>query len=153
MLTPGQLVLRGTGLGTLTVLILGGVAWQLLPEDTRADAGTTYYWSGVGVGVLAAALGNVLIAFGAMKESGGPVDSTGFLRAIVMDFALQFGCAAVCILGMSIKGVKFQQVAAFGITFTAAVVVCRMFGTVLVNRALVARSKQRIQSLAQHPQR
>jgi hypothetical protein len=61
----------------------------------------------------------------------------------VLDFALQFACAAVSIFGLIFKGLKFEQVAAFGITLSLTVVVCRMAGTTMVSRALVARAKQR----------
>lgn len=126
------------------VAVLMGVAWQALPADLRVEAGALWFWSGVGVGLLSAAIGNGLIAFGSMKGRQDPANSTGFIRAVVFDFALQFACAATCILGLIFKGLKFQQVAAFAITFALAVVICRMFGTVVVSRALVARSRQRI---------
>lgn len=157
--SASQLTLRATLLGAATVAVLAGVSWQVMSPEVRAEAGALYFWSGVAVGLLSAGVGNGLIASGSLKAPQDPTNSTGFLRAVVLDFGLQFACAAVCIMGLIFKGLKFQEVAAFGITFALAVVVCRMFGTVMVSRALVARSKQRIQdsdsksSLAQHPQR
>ncbi|MEE2885962.1 MAG: hypothetical protein VX951_00905 [Planctomycetota bacterium] len=141
----GRLAVRGTVWGGLVVLLLVGVTWQVLPEDLQIQVGALYFWSGVAVGLLSAAIGNGLIAFGSMKAPEDPTNSTGFIRAVVLDFALQFACAATCILGLIFKGLKFQHVAAFGITFALAVVACRMAGTMVVSRALVARSKQRSQ--------
>jgi hypothetical protein len=144
---PGTLALRGSLMGALLVGVLLGLAWQfrsqlLTAADYQRITGF-YYWSGALVGLLSASLGNALIAFGSMKAHEDPRNSTGFIRAVVLDFALQFACAAVSILGLIFKGLKFEQVAAFGITLSLTVVVCRMAGTTMVSRALVARAKQR----------
>ena len=142
------MAVKGTLSGVVLVgallLLVAGAGREMLPAELQAQVGGPYFWSGLAVGVLSAAIGNVLIAYGSMKAPEDRANSTGFLRAVVLDFALQFSCAAACILGLIFKGLKFQPLAAFGITFALAVVVCRMCGTVLVSRALVARFKQRI---------
>jgi hypothetical protein len=144
---PGLLALRGSLLGALVVGLFLGLAWQfrshlLSVADYQRITGF-YYWAGAVVGLLSASLGNALIAFGSMKAQEDPANSTGFIRAVVLDFALQFACAGVSILGLIFKGLKFEQVAAFGITLSLTVVVCRMAGTAMVSRALVTRAKQR----------
>ena len=110
---------------------------ELLPDITRP-----YLLVGAVVGAAAGTLGNIIVARGSLHRVGGPQASADFVRAIVLDFALQTvaiagGTVAVRFLLVA----KFQEFATFGMTLAGAVVLFRVPGTILVSRALDRRAR------------
>ena len=63
--TPGLLAVKGTAAGVVVVgvlvLVVVWAGWEVLPAELQAQVDRPYFWSGLAVGLLSAAIGNVLI--------------------------------------------------------------------------------------------
>lgn len=143
LIRAGSLSVRAGLAGGAAALAIAGVFWSVLPTELLDKGGPGYIWAGALIGLATGCIGNALIAFGAARPVEVPGDSAGFLRAVVLDFALQIFTVSGGMVGMFFKAVKFQHLAAFGIAFALVAMVCRITGTVLVSRALVARARAR----------
>lgn len=121
----------------VTVVLLATSA-EVLPDQTRP-----FLVLGAIVGAVSGTLGNIIVAQGSLRRVGGPQASAEFVRAIVLDFAVQ----VVAVVGGTVAVrfflvLKFQDFATFGMTLAGAVVLFRVPGTILVNRALGLRARR-----------
>ena len=139
----GSLLARACAIGLVVVGVPVGLVLALATEAFLPGPAGSYLLAGAALGVLTGCLGNWLVATGSLRHVGGPAASTAFVRSVVMDFALQGFVIIGGILAVRfLLTVKFQEVAAFGVTLAGAVLLFRIPGTVLTSRALDRRSRQ-----------
>ncbi len=129
--------------GLAGTAVLVGVVDPLLPDTTLPPEARPYMWGGVATALCTSLLGGSLVAVGAYRPPEDPRNSTGFLRAVVLDFALQVLALAGGVAVMYLSAVKFQNLAAFGVAFAVVATVFRSLGMVVISRALSARAKYR----------
>ena len=119
---------------------LAGVAISVLPPEVLTGEARTFMWGGVVGGALSGSIGNLLVARGGLSVPADPRDSRAFLRAIVLDFALQVFAVVGGTVGLFLLAVKFANLAAFGFALAGVATVFRVAGTVMVSRALNRRA-------------
>ncbi|MCB9868270.1 MAG: hypothetical protein H6837_00335 [Planctomycetes bacterium] len=135
-----RVVLRAAAVGSSCVLVALVLALTALPESRLPGSARIYLVWGAAAGAVAGMLGNFILARGAFARVG-PHGGTAFLRGLVLDVALQFAAVVLGVVGLFAVGVKFSELAAFGLALAGAAVLFRGAGTVLMARALDARAR------------
>jgi hypothetical protein len=133
-LTPSTTPLRG---GSLAVR-------ACIPGTVLSTADLRSYVVGGGlVALVAGAVGGFLLARAAAVAPDDPRNGPMFVQSLVLDFGIQFGCAVAGVLVLHLLAVKFEGMAAFGVTYAAVAMVIHVAGAVLLNRALSMRARYR----------
>jgi len=136
---PGiRLAVRACLVGSVATAVLVGVALFLVPAALRV-----YVLGGAGVALVASSIGGAFLARAAALPPGDPRNGPMFVQSLVLDFGLQFAAVVVGMVALNVLGLKFEGIAAFGITFAAVALVVHVTGAVLINRALGLRARFR----------
>ena len=139
--SPGSVAGRGSGIGAASTLVLVSAILLAVPAATIPSESRPFIVWGAVVGAGVGALGNWIVARGALRRVGGPEASADFVRSIVLDFVLQVFAVVAGTMCLYLLQLKFQEFAAFGATLAGAAVLFRAPGTVLVSRALTQRAQ------------
>jgi hypothetical protein len=127
-------------------VLAGGLAalgWAITPADLLAATDRPFAGGGIFTALATGTAGNVLLATAAARPPEDPDNSSGFLRAVVLDFALQLLVVVAGVMGMFLLDVKFQRLAAFGVAFVVVATAFRIAGSMVIARALGVRSSAR----------
>jgi hypothetical protein len=144
-LTPSTIPLRGGSLAARacipgTVLSIGLVAAALFLVSAELRS---YVVGGGLLAMVAGALGGFLLARAAAVAPTDPRNGPMFVQSLVLDFGIQFLCVVAGVLVLHFLGVKFEGLAAFGVTYAAVTMVVHVAGALLLNRALSMRARHR----------
>ncbi len=142
-LQGGRLAMRVCMMGTLLASVLLLLALLCLPARILPAELHSYLGLGVLVAVIVGAIGSTMLSLASCQPASNPQNGTAFLRAVVLEFALQFITIIVALLGMNFAGVKFPALAAFGIAYAAVAMVFRASSSIMISRALSQRARQR----------
>ena len=137
-LRGGSLAVRACIPGTVLSIVLVAAALFLVPADLRS-----YVVGGGLVALVAGAVGGFLLARAAAVAPDDPRNGPMFVQSLVLDFGIQFACAVAGVLLLHLLAVKFEGLAAFGVTYAAVAMVIHVAGALLLNRALSMRARYR----------
>ena len=135
------LVLRAGLVGLITVGVIAAVLAAAAGAVQLTAEQHALLLVGLGVGALTGAVGNFIVARGALVPAADAAASTSFLRGLVLDFALQFGAIVGLGLLLYAVGMGFKSAAVFGVALAGASMVFRAPGTIFIARALSARAR------------
>lgn len=135
--------MRASVIGAVLTAVAVTVVWSVASAEAIPESARPYLLVGALAGALAGTLGNTIVARGALRRIGGAQASSDFVRAIVMDFALQvFAVIGVTLVLRFLLALKFPEFATLGFTLAGAVAFFRVPGTILVSRALESRARE-----------
>lgn len=137
-LRGASLAARTCLVGSMAAAVIVGAGLFLVPAALRG-----YVLGGAGVSILAGGAGSILLARAAALPPGDPRNGPKFVQALVLDFGLQFVGLVLGMVALNALGLKFEGIAAFGVTFAAVALVVHVAGALLINRALGLRARCR----------
>jgi len=139
-LDPAGLARRACGLGFAVAAGIAAVALAsgLLPAGTAVFVAAGFGW-----GAIAAAAGAALQTYGSTFPPGHPALTQRYLLGMVGAFLLQMAAITVGCLLLILLETKFEQLAAFGLSFAVTATALHTVAMVVVSRALHARDRAR----------
>ncbi len=148
-LIPHRLVVRALLLAV--PMLAAGCALALLSGIVPVDA-QLHVGIGAGLAIATGAATAVLQARAVAAPPGRPAEAQQFQVALAAGFVIPMFVVGAGLLLLSQSGVKFESLAAFGLTFAAGVLALQLTAAVVFGRALRARALLRQQSAAtKHP--